>query len=543
MAPRKTDVVIVGGSTVGLFTAMFLARSGVSTLLVERHPAPLRHPRAMGIGPRTVELLRTAGIADEVDRVCVDMSGGNLEMISTPTLAEADLPALARQAPPRAEPFRRTTPQILRGTCPQGRLDRVVIDRARALGARLEFSTELTGFEQGPDGVTVSLTGPPGPYEVTCDYLVAADGARSGVREALGIGVTGRGAIGDPLVSVLFQADLDEFTQGQPFVMCDITTPEAAGGLLPVDGRDEWLYVVRYSPTAGQHAEDFTPERCRSLIRAAVGRADLPVAVISTLTWQVRAALADRFRAARVFLAGDAAHVVPPVGAFGMNTGVADAHNLAWKIAHVLAGSAGPDLLATYEAERRPVARTALEQSTLRLADPSLHWATGSAGARRRADAGALHAPVVHLGYRYASTAVLDPVPALPSTEEVELDLDGAPGSRLPHRWLRHDGATVSTLDLVDYRLTLFAGPQGQAWHAVADEVSRRLGLRLAVHCIDQTSGGDPEGSWAASVGIDGSGVLLVRPDDFVAWRARRIGPASADDLEKALLTILSRTH
>ncbi|MYV49618.1 FAD-dependent monooxygenase [Streptomyces sp. SID2888] len=534
MPNRSTDVLVVGGSTVGLLTAVFLSRAGVRTLVAERRPAPLAHPRAMGVGPRTVELLRTAGIADAVDAVCMDMSRGSLQMFSTPTLADADLAALSRAAPARTDEFGHLTPQTLRGTCPQGRLDRIAAERASASGARIVSGTELVSFEQDEDGVTALLTGPDGPYEVRSQYLVAADGARSAVRRELGIGTSGPGDLGDPLISVLFRADLDELTGGWPFVLCDITTPEASGGLLPVDGEREWIYHTRYSPAAGQSTADFTEDRCRTLIEAAVGRAGLPVEVVSILPWQVRGAVADRFRSGRAFLAGDAAHVIPPVGAFGMNTGVADAHNLAWKLAHVLAGHAGTGLLDTYEAERLPVARTALEQSMLRLTNPTLHWGTGAEGRRRRAEAGALNAPVVHLGYRYASTAVRDAVPALPSMEDVAENLDGSPGSRLPHQWLTRDGERVSTLDLVDYRFTLLAGPRGDRWVKALDQVPARIGVPVDAHVID-------EDAWSRGVGVEDSGAVLVRPDGFVGWRADSLAAEPEAVLGDVLSSLLGR--
>ncbi|MET7554051.1 FAD-dependent monooxygenase [Streptomyces albidoflavus] len=540
MSNRNPEVLVVGGSTVGLLTAVFLARAGVPTLVAERRAEPPAHPRAMGVGPRTVELLRAAGMADAVDAVCMDMSRGGLRNFSTPTLAEADLAALSEAAPARDDGFGELTPQTLRGTCPQGRLDRVAIERATASGARTAFGTELLTFEQDDEGVTCRLAGPDGPFEVRPRYLVAADGARSGVRRALGIGTTGPGDLGDPLISVLFHADLDDLTGGWPFVVCDITTPEAPGGLLPVDGVREWIYHTRYSSAAGQSAADFTPERCRALIRAALGRPDVPVEVRGILPWQVRGALADRFRHGRVLLAGDAAHVIPPVGAFGMNTGAADAHNLAWKLAHVLAGHAGDTLLDTYEAERLPVARTALEQSMLRLEDPSLHWGTGPEGRTHRAAAGALNAPVVHLGYRYDSAGIQGAVPRLPSTEDVVLNLDGSPGSRLPHRWLLREGARVSTLDLVDYRFTLLAGAEGEPWLRALERVAPKLGIPVDAHLVgDGRLSAEDGGSWTDSVGIGASGALLVRPDGFVG---RRVPALSADpeaELEEALTGLL----
>src|SRR5262249_7966292 len=156
------------------------------------------------------------------------------------------------------------------------------------------------------------------------------------------------------------------YTQGTSFVACDITTPDAPGMLMAVDGVKDWIFHTGSAP-----------EDCRELIRAAIGDPDLDVEVLSTLPWRMRGLLADRFRDGRVFLPGDAAHTVPPIGAFGLNTGVADAHNLAWKLAAVLAEEASPALLDTYEAERRPVAALALEQALIRLENPALHWDNG----------------------------------------------------------------------------------------------------------------------------------------------------------------------
>ncbi|MEW1923545.1 FAD-dependent monooxygenase [Streptomyces sp. NPDC088360] len=544
MRSENPDVLVVGGSTVGLCTALFLSRAGIRTLVVERRQAPPEHPRAMGIGPRTVEILRAAGIADAVDAQCVDMTGDDLQMFATPTLAEADLDALSRQAPPRGDAFGRLTPQTLRGTCPQGRLDQVVADEARAAGARVEFGTELLDFVQDDDGVTARVAGPDGVREIRARYLVAADGARSGVRERLSIATSGPGTLGDPLISVLFRADLTELTHGHTFVVCDITTPKAPGGLLPVDGRTEWIYHFRYAPESGQKAEDFTPQKCAERIREAIGpAADVRPDVVSILPWQVRGLVADRFRCGRVFLAGDAAHVIPPVGAFGMNTGVADAHNLAWKLAHVLDGTAGEALLDTYEAERLPVARTALEQSMLRLEDPSLHWASGQEGRERRAGAGALNAPVVHLGYRYDSAAVLDAHPELPSGEDVERDLDGSPGSRLPHHWLPRGHGRVSTLDLIDHRFTLLTGARGQEWLDALGKAAARIGVPVDGHRVEDGEGAaDGTGTpWTTQVGIEDSGALLVRPDGFVAWRARSVDDAPALRLGQALAALVAR--
>ncbi|MEV4257916.1 FAD-dependent oxidoreductase [Spirillospora sp. NPDC049652] len=496
-------ILVAGAGTVGLSTALFLAHHGADVMVVEHREGPDVHPRATGIGPRTAELFRELGLQDAVNAAAIPMTGG-LGKITASTLAAADLDALAAAAPPgpvrMMERFADVSPAALRGPCSQDRLDRVLLAAARERGVTVAYSTPLLSFTQDDAGVTAVLPG----RTVRADYLVAADGARSGVREALGIGVSGPGALAGPLTNVLFEADLSPYTGDHTFVTCDTDT----GMLVTIDGERTWVLHVPYE-------DGLTDARCRDLVRAAVGDPGLDVRVLGAAPWRVRGQLADRFRDGRVFLAGDAAHTVPPVGAFGMNTGVADAHNLAWKLAAVTADTtadavpAGLGLLDTYEAERRPVAALVLEQALLRLADPSLHWGTGPEAAAARAAVGAVHAPVVHLGYRYDSSAIIDARPGLPSTED--LVLDGSPGSRVPHAWVA-DG--VSTLDLVASRFTVFTNTE--SWMRAAEEAG------LPAHLVSA--------DW-----IPEDGLLLVRPDGFVALRTS--DPST--DLRKAVHRLL----
>ncbi|WP_441248705.1 FAD-dependent monooxygenase [Kitasatospora sp. McL0602] len=500
----ESEVLIVGGGTVGLSAAVFLAHHGVRVHLVESAAGPQLHPRATGVGMRTVELLREVGLDRAVNEAAVDMAASTLGKISTETLAAAALPALPVQPAgvgPATQPA--FTPAALRGTCPQNRLDAVLLSAARERGARVEYGTELLSFEQDAQGVTARLGD---GRTIRSQYLVAADGVRSQVRSALGIASSGPGNLGEVMTNTLFRADLRELTGPHGFVACQITHPQAPGMLVTIDGAKEWVLH-----TGPDHRP--TPD----FIRTALGAPDLDVEILSSLPWRVRALVADRFADGRVFLVGDAAHAIPPLGAFGMNTGIADAHNLAWKLAFVLRGQAGPALLDSYAAERRPVAQLAMEQSVLRLADPSLHWERGPQGAEARAKVGAVNAPIVHLGYRYSSAAVIEASPELPSTEDVSLALDGSAGSRMPHAWVA-DG--VSTLDLIASRFTLFTaeGGAGADWIVAAE----RLGL--AAHGVDLPQ-------------LPPGGALLVRPDGFVGWRAAR---GQAQQLPAALAALLS---
>jgi putative polyketide hydroxylase len=520
---EKVPVLVVGGGTVGLTAAAFLAAHGVPAVIAEKHDGPNVHPRATGVAMRTVELLRELGAEAALNEVAVDHSG-SFGKTEARTLAELDLAQLpahraARRA--QADEVEALSPARLHGTVSQDRLDEVLIGEVLRRGVDLRYGTELVDLRQHAGGVTVTFTGPTGRYEVEAGYVIAADGARSTARRLLGTGLSGPGPIGDRRrMNILFEADLDALLDGRRFVLCQITHPDAPGLFVAIDGRRRWVFH------SGNATPDTPPDELRALIRTALGTGagEVDVKVVSALAWQPAAQLADRFRDGRVFLAGDSAHTVTPLGAFGMNTGVADAHNLAWKLAAVLRGTAGDALLDTYEQERRPVAATTVEQGLLRVDHQELHWNRGPEFAAARAEIGMINSPVVALGYRYTSTAVLGTEP-LPSTEDLALDLDGSPGTRVPHAWVSEG---VSTVDLASGGWTLLTGPEGEVWVSMAD----RSGVELTCHQI----GG---GTFTAAAGIQPDGALLVRPDGFVAWRCPTL--AGALELPAVLTSLLGR--
>jgi putative polyketide hydroxylase len=544
MLEMRVPVLIVGGGTVGLSAVVFLAHQRIPALLVERHPGTTVHPRAIGVGVRSMELYRSIGL-EGAARAAASALANNSGFISVETLASADLPRLLAQRPPQAnmlDQWARFSPTGALG-CSQDALDPMLCDDARRHGATIAFGHQLVALSQDGDGVTAELTRLEDNAAITvrADYVIAADGASSTVRRLLDIPVSGPGALGAYLINALFEADLAWLVGEQTFQLCEVKNPQFTGLFIAIRGSKRWVLHIAYDPAKGQSPADFTPERCRELIRVAIGIPDIAVDVLSILPWQVAASVADRFRAGRIFLAGDAAHVVPPMGGYGMNTGIADVHNLAWKLALVLNGRAGAALLDSYDAERRPVAQFTMDQSYLRLQHPPLHW--DATRVAERAQLGIAEQDVVHLGYRYPTEPGMPAPMALPSLTNLALDLDGSPGTRLPHCWIERAGERLSTLDLVAGRFTLIAGPDGQHWCDAATSVATRHGIDLAAHRFGP--GGDlraVEDDGCSVIGLHEDGALLVRPDGFIAWRTtgEEDNPSGAIELVVARLLALA---
>ncbi|MBS2533183.1 FAD-dependent monooxygenase, partial [Catenulispora sp. NF23] len=355
-------VLIVGAGLAGLSSAAFLAARGVDVLLVERHPGTSLFPAAVGQNLRTMELLGFGGIAERVPMLPPGLSAFRVRIAATlpgptfhETVSETDTSQVNALSPARL------------GTAGQDKMEPILRRRAEELGADLRFDTELVSFGQDADGVTAVLRDRDGlTSEVRAAYLVAADGNRSGVREALGVGRHGSGTLGHN-VSIIFDVDLAGLLDPEPPTLHVLHNEHANGVFITVDAAvNRHLYSVNYDPAAGQSPEDFTPERCVELIRLVTELPDLEPDIRAVRPWDTAAMVADRFRVGRVLLAGDAAKVTPPSGGLGGNTAIGDAYDLAWKLAAVLDSTAGPELLDTYDAERRPIAdRVVLEAERL----------------------------------------------------------------------------------------------------------------------------------------------------------------------------------
>ncbi|WP_431041459.1 FAD-dependent oxidoreductase [Streptomyces sp. P1-3] len=536
---ESTPVLIAGGSLVGLSMSLFLGRLGVGHVLVEKHAGTSRHPRGRGNNVRTMELFRTAGVADAV-REAASVLAGNHGILRARSLTGTDQEWLFKEIDPGGALSRISPARWC--LCSQNDLEPVLVRAARALGGELRFGTELLSFDQDPDGVT-AVVGDRATGErrtVRAGYLVAADGPRSPVREHLGIGHTGRGDLFHN-VSVTFRAKgLADAVGDRRFLACYLTNPDADGALLPVDNQAEWVFHAPWHPEQGEALEDFTDERCVRHIRTAVGVPDLEIEITGKAPWHAAERVAESYGDGRVFLAGDSAHEMSPTGAFGSNTGIQDAHNLAWKLAAVLGGWAGPELLGTYETERRPVARATSARAAARSAEHRHPGYAAPPGAGRQSDVLA-----VAMGYRYPNGAVLGTDPADPAVPD-RFESTGAPGTRAPHLWLRRNGTRLSTLDLYERSCALLTGTDGAAWHHAAARVAGHLSVPLTSHRIgptpdhDLTPDPDSDTDWARAHGTREDGAVLVRPDGFVAWRSERAVPDPEGALGGALRSVLS---
>jgi 2-polyprenyl-6-methoxyphenol hydroxylase-like FAD-dependent oxidoreductase len=444
----------VGAGPAGLVAAITLARYGIDVVLIDRRGTPSGLSRSLVISTRGMELMRRFGLEQAVRSGAADVkirawvapdlaSGEGTEMpLGHPSDAEAALASPTRPA-----------------WVAQDHHEPVMLGHLRSLpSASIRLGCQLLEMTQDDGGIraTVTGTGTGAVEDITASYLIAADGAHSTVREQLGISMLGPDDLAD-YERVEFTAPLWPLAGEHRYALYLITRPDAAGVLAPRGPGDRWS-LSREIPVGTRGLAGLVQDDLIGLIQRAAGTSALRPQIERLSTFTFAAQMAEHYVQGRCFLVGDAAHRMTPRGGTGMNTAIQDAFDLSWKLAWVLRGWASPQLLATYERERRPVAARNVQRSS-------------------------------------------EPLSALRGTaaEALRWDL----GGRLPHHWLPDGDRERSTVDLIGDGLTLLAGPSDPRWLRFAAHV--RPSAPLGVHVIDART--------CEALGLQPAGALLARPD------------------------------
>jgi putative polyketide hydroxylase len=542
MKTREVPVLIVGSGLSGLAAAVMLSWRGVPVLLVERHAGTLRNPRARGVNLRSMELLRVAGL--EPDLVA---AGGHSFEDFTIHIAETVTGRELQTLVPRggARPGGEFDLSGLSPAQPsmagQDRVEPILRRHAEALGAELRYSTELVSVEQDAQGVTARVRDLKSAEEqlVRAQYLLAADGHRSRIREWLGIGAHGYGTLSHN-VAVVFEANIEALIGERRFALYYLQNPRFTGVF--VNGDDPHIAIagMEYDPNRDS-PRDFDHDRALRIVRDVVGVADFEAKVLEVQTFEFASQVADEIARGRVFLIGDAAHTMPPTGGLGGQTAMQDGYDIAWKLAMVLHGDAGPALLDTYAAERQPVAEMTVARQ---LANYVERMRPDRAEVARHVLGSAGPVPdymSVAFGYRYRSAAILAEGPDDRAPAESPFAPSGRPGTRAPHVSFVHRGAKLSSLDLMGRDFVLLCGPGASGWARAGMAVAWSSAAPLTVYRVGADLI-DAEGRWQAGFGVGDSGAVLLRPDGFIAWRAQSATSSPAEILAEVIARALCRT-
>jgi 2,4-dichlorophenol 6-monooxygenase len=579
----ETDVLVVGSGPAGGAAAALLGMYGVKHILVTKYGWLADTPRAHITNQRAMEVLRDLGLeAKAIAQATPQHLMAN--NVFCESLAGEELGRLYSWGnhPARRADYELASPVSI-CDLPQNFLEPILLEAAGQRGTAIHFNTEFIDLVQDADGVSATvkdrLSGE--SYEIRAKYLIGADGGRSRVAEVIGLPMLGQmGRAGS--MNIIVQADLAKYVAHRPSVLYWVLQPGAqiggigAGLVRMVRPWNEWLFIWGYDIEQGER--QLTDDEAISIVRNLVGDETLEVTVQSTSTWTVNEMYAGHYSSGRVFCMGDAVHRHPPTNGLGSNTSIQDAYNLCWKLKLVLENKASPALLDSYSAERQPVGKQIVTRANKSIGDfPPIFEAVGllssadpvqarkniearkAATEEGKARRKKLYEAIAHKSYefnchgvemnqRYASSAVVSdgtPEPAFTRDRELYYQATTWPGAHLPHVWVEHHGIRKSTLDLAGKgRFTLLTGIGGECWSAAAAAVEATYGLPVDVVSIGP-AGRDAQdiyADWYRQSEVDEDGCIVVRPDMYVAWRAKQAVANASDVLIGVFGQLLGRT-
>jgi 2-polyprenyl-6-methoxyphenol hydroxylase-like FAD-dependent oxidoreductase len=527
----KVPVVIVGGGPVGLSMAILMQRFGIDFVLLERNPTTTDHAKARGTWVRTMEIFRQWGIDGLMRRhglpdgsdffaFCESMSGRKWGCTNPE-------PNLGFSPTWKVVQSQDTVEVELLAHIRRGKTERVLFDH------------EFLHFDEGANGIAVTSrhTGTGETTTWQAQYLVAADGAASSVRRQADVEMRGPATLA-VMANEFWHADLSHLPDAAVCAGWRVyakDSPYPITTVLNTNGKDRWLSLLPVGRDVDERIGERSDDEVVRLGRTVAGIPNLDVKVINRSVWRLSRQVAASFRKGRVLLVGDAAHRFPPNGGYGMNSGIQDAHNLAWKLAFVLGGRASPRLLDSYDTERRPIAESNADFSyhnamrfnqcdeALRSGNPDriAFWIRDSDNH--------VHSMGQALGFCYEDGAVIADGTGHHVLRSRHYEPSDRPGARFPHLWLdlaRHG----STLDWFDQEFVLVAGPKADAWMEAARAVSGRNGRVVQAQQLQDTHEKD-------GLLLGARGAVLVRPDGHVAFRM----PWTPTDPAAELAGVLSK--
>jgi 2-polyprenyl-6-methoxyphenol hydroxylase-like FAD-dependent oxidoreductase len=506
--------------------------------MIDRRECNLQEPRAHALNSRTLEIFSALGIdiedlkavATPVEESCWvrftdTLSGGEYGKLPYERMhADENLPtpwSLFNIAQPAAEAVMQN-----------------YVQREGAI--RVLRPWEWKSCEQRADGVVSVVVDDKGrEHRILSRYLIGADGAGSPVRESQGIAMKGMGIIHD-FVMIHFKADLNEVVKDNPAILYWVMRQDCSGTFIAFDKRDNWVFMHPYDE-ADTDKSTFTGDYCRELVLKAIGRPDIDVEILSSGGWGLGSQVAESYSSGNVFLVGDSAHRYPPSGGLGLNTGVGDAHNLAWKVAGVLQGWAWPGLLDSYHPEREHVAQinaafstenagklfgimlstgsvmpAGMQPSFEQLRGDPQRWAEIQQGIEDQRDH--FDGMALHIGQHYGRRNAAD----LGADDFQFSDV----GARFPHTWLSIDGERASSLELLSSTHFTLIVRDGVELPTLESEVPCQVKIQNTDFAANSEN--------LAKMGMDEAGVVIVRPDGHIASRLVE-NTITAMDIEDAL--------